>query len=53
MSVLIDNSLISLKEKTDNWKRAFEIAGHLLLKSNLIKICYLEAMKQVGSEFGP
>lgn len=30
LSALIDNSLIALKEKTDDWKGACEIAGTLL-----------------------
>ena len=53
LSALIDNSLISLKEKVDDWNGAAEIAGQLLLKSKLIDKPYIEAMKRVVMEFGP
>lgn len=53
LSALIDNSLISLKENVKDWIGAAEIAGQLLLKSNLIEKPYIEAMKLVVKEFGP
>jgi mannitol operon transcriptional antiterminator len=53
LSALIDNSLIILKEKVEDWEGACEMAGALLLRSKLIENRYVAAMKQVVSEFGP
>jgi len=52
LSTLIDNDLIEIKNKVNNWEDAAQEAGQLLYKNKIVEKRYINSMKNVIREFG-